>query len=65
MSKKVRKTKNMREIEPLLKSNGFTYARCNGSHFIYVNRTTGRHITVNKDLNKEVKSRLIKEFNLQ
>lgn len=65
MSKKVRKTKNMREIEPLLKSNGFTYARCNGSHFIYVNRMTGRHITINKDLNKEVKSRLIKEFNLQ
>ena len=65
MSKKVRKTKNMREIEPLLKSNGFTYARCNGSHFIYVNRMTGRHITIYKDLNKEVKSRLIKEFNLQ
>ena len=65
MSKKVRKTKNMREIEPLLKSNGFTYARCNGSHFIYVNRMTGKHITINKDLNKEVKSRLIKEFNLQ
>ena len=65
MSKKVRKTKNMREIEPLLKSNGFTYARCHGSHFIYVSRTTGRHITINKDLNKEVKSRLIKEFNLQ
>lgn len=65
MSKKVRKTKNMREIEPLLKSNGFTYARCNGSHFIYVNRTTRRHITINKDLNREVKARLIKEFNLQ
>lgn len=51
MSKKIRKTKNMRGIEPLLKSNGFTYARCNGSHFIYVNRMTGKHITINKDLN--------------
>lgn len=61
MSSKIRKTKEMREFSPILSRNGFTYARANGSHFIYVNRKTGKHISVNKDLNKEVRSRLIKE----
>lgn len=61
MSSKIRKTKEMREFSPILSRNGFTYARTRGSHFIYVNRKTGKHISVNKDLNKEVRSRLIKE----
>lgn len=61
MSSKVRKTKELREFSPILLRNGYVYARCKGSHFIYINRMTGRHISVNKDLNREVRSRLIKE----
>ena len=57
-----RKTKQMREFEPILKANGYREIRSNGSHFIYSNGTN--QITVNKDLNKMVRKRLIKENNL-
>lgn len=62
----ITKSKEIRKFEPLLKRNGFTFARMGGrkSHFIYINRTTGRHISVNKNLNEKVKERLIKENNL-
>ena len=60
-----RKTKQLREFEPILLRNGYRFARSNGSHFIYMNRTTHRTITVNKDLNKMVRERLIKENNLE
>lgn len=59
-----RKTKQLREFEPILLQNGFYFARCKGSHFIYMNRTSHKIITVNKDLNKMVRERLIKENNL-
>lgn len=57
-----RKTKQIREFETILKSNGYREIRSNGSHFIYSNGT--KQITVNKDLNKMVRKRLIKENNL-
>lgn len=60
-----RKTKQLREFEPILLRNGYRFARCNGSHFIYMNRTSHKIITVNKDLNKMVRERLIKENKLQ
>lgn len=60
-----RKTKQLREFEPILLRNGFKLVRCRGSHFTYVNRTTHRHITINKDLNKMVRERLIKEYELE
>ena len=60
-----RKTKQLREFEPILLRNGYRFARSNGSHFIYMNRITHRTITVNKDLNKMVRERLIKENNLE
>lgn len=59
-----RKTKQLREFEPILYRNGYKFARCKGSHFIYMNRTTHKIITVNKDLNRMVRERLIKENNL-
>lgn len=62
--KNIRKTKQLREFEPILLRNGYKLARCNGSHFIYMNRTSHKIITVNKDLNKMVRERLIKENNL-
>lgn len=43
-----------------LKANGYTLNRVNGSHYIYVN-SNGNTIAVNKDLNKMVQRRLIKE----
>ena len=57
-----RKTKQMREFVPILEHNGYREIRSNGSHFIYSNGTN--QITVNKDLNKMVRKRLIKENNL-
>ena len=61
MSRKVRLTKEMREFEPVLRRNGYSYARSRGSHFTYINRQSGKHITINKDLNNLVMERLIKE----
>ena len=60
-----RKTKQLREFEPILLRNGYKFARSNGSHFIYMNRTTHKTIVVNKDLNRMVRERLIKENNLE
>lgn len=57
-----RKPKNLREFEPILKVNGYREIRSRGSHFMYGNGKN--HITVNKDLNKMVQLRLIKENNL-
>ena len=57
-----RKPKKIREFEPILKANGYRKIRSNGSHFIYSNGTN--QITVNKNLNKMVRKRLIKENNL-
>ena len=57
-----RKTKEMREFEPILKANGYREIRSNGSHFIYSNGTNT--ISVYKDLKKVVRIRLIKENNL-
>ena len=60
-----RKTKQLREFEPILLRNEYRFARCSGSHFTYINRTSHRIITVNKDLNKMVRERLIKEYDLE
>ena len=57
-----RKPKNLREFEPILKANGYREIRSRGSHFMYGNGKN--HITVNKDLNKMVQLRMIKENNL-
>lgn len=56
------KPKRLREFEPILKANGYHEIRSRGSHFVYGNGKN--QITVNKDLNKMVQLRLIKENNL-
>lgn len=56
------KPKRLQEFEPILKANGYHEIRSRGSHFIYGNGKN--QITVNKDLNKMVQLRLIKENNL-
>ena len=60
-----RLTKEMREFVPILYKNGYRRARSNGSHFVYINRTTHKHITINKNLIRMVRERLIKENNLE
>lgn len=60
-----RLTKEMCEFVPILRKNGYTKARSKGSHTVYVNRATHKHISINKDLNRMVRERLIKENNLE
>lgn len=45
-----RLTKEMRDIVPILKRNGYVPVRSNGSHFIFKNRTTHRTMTISKNL---------------
>ena len=59
---RIKQSKEMREVIPILIQNGYSYARAKGSHFVYVNKQTGRHVTINKNLNREVKARLLKEM---
>ena len=63
MNMAYKKTKQLREFEPILYRNGYRFARCKGSHFTYMNRTSHKIITVNKDLNRMVRDRLIIETN--
>ena len=63
--KKPRKTKQMREFDPILEKNGYRFARCKGSHSVYINRKTHRMISVNKDLNKMVRQKLINMYELE
>ena len=58
-------TKQMREFLPILEMNGYEYRRCNGSHFMFVNTKTRKTMTVNKDLNKIVRRKLIREYKLE
>ena len=60
-----RLTKEMREFVPILRKNGYTKARTRGSHTVFINRKTHKHISVNANLNRMVRERLIKENNLE
>lgn len=59
-----RYTKEMREFMDILKANGYVLVRSKGSHFVFEHSRTHNTISVNKDLNKMVRQRLIKENNL-
>ena len=52
-----------RKFTRLLIDNGYHRARIRGSHYIFVN-DQGNSITINKDINRMVKRRLIHENNL-
>ena len=41
---------------------GYVYSRSNGDHHIFINESTGRHITVPCRLNKMIGKRLVKEM---
>lgn len=58
------KTYNNRDIQRILRKNGFAFDRQTGSHVIYTNEA-GQHMTVRfRDCNKMVWQRMIKEYNL-
>lgn len=53
-----RVSKEMRDIDKLLRINGYHEARCRGSHHTYINRNTHRIVTVNNKLNAMVGARI-------
>lgn len=53
----------LRNFKIKLKQNGYLLRRTNGSHLVFKNEA-GQLISVNKDLNRMVERRLIKEFHL-
>lgn len=56
------RSKEIKEIIPLLRRNGYSKIRTKGSHFIYSN---GKNtISINLKLNEMVKRRIIKENHL-
>ena len=56
-----RLTKEMRPVDSLLRKHGYMKARSKGSHFIYINRTTHRHISISKRADWVVVTRVLKE----
>ena len=58
-------TYNKKDIQRILKNNGWTFHHQTGSHLIYKN-DKGEHITIGAcKYNKMVMQRLIKQYNLK
>ena len=58
-------TYNKRDIQKILRNNGWTFHHCKGSHMIYKN-DKGEHITIAIcKCNKMVMQRLIKQHSLK
>ena len=58
-------TYNKRDVQRILKNNGWTPHRQTGSHIIYENEN-GKHLTMRcGKCNKMILQRLIKEHNLK
>ena len=54
-----------RDVEKILRKNGWTLNRCKGSHWIYRN-DKGQHLSVVPSrCNRLIMQRLIKEYNLK
>lgn len=58
-------SKQMREFLPILEANEYEYRRSNGSHFMFVNRENGKTLVINTKLNKMVKRKLIRQYQLE
>lgn len=58
-------TKEMRPVDSLLRKYGYVKARSKGSHFVYVNYTTHKHISVSKNADWVVVARLLKENGIE
>lgn len=60
-----RLTKEMRDIVPILKRNGYVLVRSKGSHFIFKNRTTHRTMTISKNLKWMIWEEIVRDYNLE
>ena len=60
-----RLTKEMRDIVPILKRNGYVPVRSKGSRFIFKNRTTHRTMTISKNLKWMIWEEIVKDYNLE
>ena len=58
-------TKEMRDIVPILKRNGYVLVRSKGSHFIFKNRTTHRIMTISKNLKWMIWEEIVRDYNLE
>lgn len=60
------KVYSMKDVEKLLRKNGYLIERKSGSHLIYFNEQENRHITIvgGHDMNPMIIRRLIKEYSL-
>ena len=57
-------TYSKREIQRILRKNGYEVSRKSGSHWIYKNEN-GRHLSIKiENCNKMIFQRLIKEYDL-
>lgn len=57
-------TYNKRDIQKILRNNGWALHHCKGSHMIYKN-AKGEHLTIAVcKCNKMIMQRLIKQYNL-
>ena len=52
-----------RDIQKILKTNGWTLSRCNGSHKIYKN-ASNQHMSVPESYNNVIMLRLFKQYNI-
>lgn len=52
-----------RDVEKILKKNGYVYDKARGSHYQYVKN--GNRVVVNRNINPCVWLRLVKENNLE
>lgn len=57
-------TYSNRDFMKKLRNNGYSVSRTRGSHMVWKN-ANGNTITTNRDINKMVARRLIKENNLK
>lgn len=54
---------DLQSFRRLLSKNGYIYDHCTGSHFVY--KKGSRSLVINKDVNRMVARRLIKEYGLE
>lgn len=59
----IKKTYTFRDVERILKDNGYEKVSSRGSHMKYEN-SEGKHITMNIKPNRMVVQRVFKDFNL-
>jgi len=55
----------MRPVDSILRKHGYVQARSRGSHFTYINRATHKRITITKNAEWVLITRLLKENGIE